>query len=56
MQHFALMVPGATSTGEDVDVSAPYDGAPIATVATTDAATAETALATAHRPPVAARS
>ena len=48
-QHFALMVPGATSAGENIDVSAPYDGTPIATVATTDAGAAETALATAHR-------
>ena len=47
--HFALMVPGTTSSGADVEITAPYDGALIATVATTDAGAAETALATAHR-------
>ena len=47
-EHYALMVPGATATG-DVAVTAPYDDAPIATVDTADADVVDTALATAQR-------
>ena len=47
-EHYALMVPGATATG-NVAVTAPYDDAPIATVDTADADAVDTALATAHR-------
>ena len=46
-EHFKLLVPGATPAGE-VNVTAPFDGAHIATIETGDAAAVETALATAH--------
>ncbi|MDF1721937.1 MAG: aldehyde dehydrogenase family protein [Minwuia sp.] len=43
-----LLVPGANSSASDVVVSAPWDGAPIASVARSDSATVEKALANAH--------
>ncbi len=46
-EHFKLLVPGATSAG-NIDVTAPYDGAHIATVETGDNTAVETALNTAH--------
>ncbi len=46
--HFKLLVPGATAAGT-VNVTAPYDGAHIATIETGDASAVETALATAHK-------
>ena len=46
-KHFELMVPGAVGSGT-LEVTAPYDGAPLATVATADASAVETALSTAH--------
>ncbi len=49
MQHFPLMVPGATSSAPDITVHAPYDRKPIGSVAAADAATIETALATAYK-------
>ncbi len=48
MQQIRLMVPGASSSSAPVEVRAPFDDAPIATVATADHAAVETALATAH--------
>ena len=48
-ESFPLMVPGADGGAGQVDVHAPYDGAPIATVATADAGVVDTALTTAHR-------
>jgi acyl-CoA reductase-like NAD-dependent aldehyde dehydrogenase len=48
LDHYALMVPGAASTGLALDVRAPFDGQPIATVELADAAVAEQALATAY--------
>ena len=48
-QQFESMVPGAASGSGPIEVRAPYDDAPIATVATADAGVVETALATAHR-------
>ena len=48
LDSFPLMVPGATSDRQ-ATVWAPYDGAEIATVAVSDMATVETALATAAR-------
>lgn len=47
-ERYPLMVPGANSASTDIKVNAPYDGALIATAATADEATAETALSTAH--------
>jgi acyl-CoA reductase-like NAD-dependent aldehyde dehydrogenase len=47
VEHFPLMVPGATAAGEPALISAPFDHAPIATVEQVDAAGAERALATA---------
>jgi len=46
-QHFKLLVPGATAAGK-INVTAPYDGAQIATIETGDASTVEQALNTAH--------
>ncbi len=46
---FPLMVPGAVSASEPKTVTAPYDGAAIATVASGDSSVVETALATADR-------
>jgi len=45
--HFKLLVPGATAAGT-VNVTAPYDGAHIATIETGDANAVETALNTAY--------
>ena len=45
--HFKLLVPGAKAAGT-VNVTAPFDGAPIATIETGDANAVETALNTAH--------
>ncbi len=47
-QSFPLMVPGARPEGEPVQVTAPYDGAPIASVERGGAQALERALATAH--------
>ncbi|MBE9568539.1 MAG: aldehyde dehydrogenase family protein [Proteobacteria bacterium] len=46
-EHFKLLVPGATAAGM-VNVTAPFDGAHIATIDTGDSAAVETALKTAH--------
>ncbi len=46
--HFKLLVPGATAAGT-VNVTAPFDGAHIATIETGDASAVETALDSAHR-------
>ena len=46
---FPLMVPGVTSASDPIVVSAPYDDAPIASVATGDGAVVDAALATAER-------
>ena len=48
-QEFPLMVPGAVSSSEPKLVTAPYDDAPIATVASGDSSVVDTALATADR-------
>jgi len=48
-ERYGLKVPGAKSASPDVTVLAPFDRKPIATVATSDAATVEQALATAHK-------
>jgi len=48
MNHFKLLVPGATAAGT-ANVTAPYDGAHIATIETGDASAVETALTTAHK-------
>ncbi len=45
---FPLMVPGATSASPAAEVTAPFDGAPIATVETADGGVVEKALETAH--------
>jgi acyl-CoA reductase-like NAD-dependent aldehyde dehydrogenase len=45
-QHFPLMIPGATASGS-IDVTAPWDGAVIATIDTAGETAIETALATA---------
>ena len=45
--HFKLLVPGASAAGT-IDVTAPYDGAHIASIETGDAAAAEHALTTAY--------
>lgn len=47
VEHFPLMVPGAAAAPQDAEVCAPFDGAPIATVAQVERAGAEQALATA---------
>jgi len=46
-EHFKLMVPGATAAGT-VNVTAPFDGAHIATIETGDIIAVETALQTAY--------
>ncbi len=46
-EHFKLLVPDATSTG-NINVTAPYDDAHIATIETGDASAVEIALNTAH--------
>ncbi len=46
--HFKLLIPGATVAGT-INVTAPYDGAHIATIETGDATAVETALNTAHK-------
>ena len=46
-EHFKLLVPGAKDAGT-VDVTAPYDGAHIATIETGDETAVETALETAY--------
>ena len=46
-EHFKLLVPGAASAG-NIDVTAPYDGAHIATIETGDGSAVEIALNTAH--------
>ncbi|MEC9344745.1 MAG: aldehyde dehydrogenase family protein [Pseudomonadota bacterium] len=48
LPHIPLLVPGATTTATPVTVSAPWDLAPIATVARADSAVVEKALANAH--------
>ncbi len=48
IEHFPLMVPGAAAAPPDVEVHAPFDGAPLATVEPVDGAGVECALATAH--------
>ena len=45
--HYDLLVPSAKSTGV-IDVTAPFDGSPIATVDVVDSEAAEQALATAY--------
>jgi len=45
-EHFKLLVPGATSAG-NIKVTAPYDGAHIASIETGDVSAVETALNTA---------
>jgi acyl-CoA reductase-like NAD-dependent aldehyde dehydrogenase len=47
-KHFKLLVPGATPAGS-INVTAPYDGAHIATIEAGDANAVETALNTAHK-------
>jgi len=46
--HFKLLVPGTTAAGT-MNVTAPFDGAHIATIETGDASAVETALDTAHK-------
>lgn len=48
LEHFPLMVPGATTSASDVTVYAPWDLAPIATVARADSAAVEQALSNAY--------
>jgi len=47
-EHFPLMVPGATATGEALEVHAPFDRSLIATVEAAGAETVEQAMAQAH--------
>ena len=46
--HFPLLVAGTEDTGGRLEVSAPYDGQPIATVATADGPAADRALEVAY--------
>ena len=46
-KHFKLLVPGATAANS-INVTAPYDGAHIASIETGDSSAVETALNTAH--------
>ena len=46
-EHFKLLIPGAASAG-NTKVTAPYDGADIATIETGDSSAVEIALTTAH--------
>ena len=48
LAHFPQMCAGAKSDSADLEVGAPYDAAPIATVATANAACVEAALAAAY--------
>jgi hypothetical protein len=48
LAHFPLMIPGATSKAPDKEVRAPFDNAPIATVAAADLGAVQKALETAH--------
>ncbi|MBK6910211.1 MAG: aldehyde dehydrogenase family protein [bacterium] len=48
MPHYPLMIPGARPAGR-IEVVAPFDRTPIATVETAGSDAVETALATAHR-------
>lgn len=47
-EHFPLMVPGATATGETLEVHAPFDRSLIATVDAAGPETVERAMAQAH--------
>ena len=46
--HIELMIPGASASGTPLEVTAPYDNALLATVATADALAVEQALTTAY--------
>ena len=46
--HFPLLIPGATSQAPNKDVRAPFDNAPIATVAAADLGAVQKALETAY--------
>ncbi len=46
--HFELMIPGAARATRSASVTAPYDGAPLATVAEADGSHVAQALETAH--------
>jgi len=46
--HIELMIPGASVSGKPLEVTAPYDNAPLATVDTADAVAVELALGTAY--------
>jgi acyl-CoA reductase-like NAD-dependent aldehyde dehydrogenase len=46
--HIELMIPGAATSGQPLEVTAPYDNTLLATVETAAAAAVEQALATAH--------
>jgi acyl-CoA reductase-like NAD-dependent aldehyde dehydrogenase len=46
--HIKLMIPGASASGEPLEVTAPYDNALLATVDTADAQAVEQALTTAY--------
>ena len=48
IEHFPLMVPGASPAPQDAEVRAPFDGSPLATVEQVDGAGVERALATAY--------
>jgi acyl-CoA reductase-like NAD-dependent aldehyde dehydrogenase len=48
VEHFPLMVPGASPAPQDAEVRAPFDGSRLATVEQVDGAGAERALATAR--------
>ncbi|RPH92573.1 aldehyde dehydrogenase family protein, partial [candidate division KSB1 bacterium] len=47
-EHFPLLIPGATTRGTSLTVTAPFDGKAIATCETADAAAVGKALSTAH--------
>jgi len=47
-EHFKLLVPGASAAGS-VNVTAPFDGAHIASIETGDSSAVETALSNAHQ-------
>ena len=49
MEHFSLLIPGAGAAAGKVTVSAPFDGAALASVDTASAVQADRALATAYR-------
>lgn len=46
--HFPLLIPGGPAGAKTTEVTAPYDGSPIATVATGGQEAVETALTTGH--------